>query len=883
MLSFKRTPQEKTRISFLNYQTGAKYVQQTTGQRMLSSEFGIKPNVTMEFADINAKFFKIFLKLPELSYFQKDAIKRTAFANDNSRDYQKNGTIFSMIDSYVGSGKTRISLLGAILYTLKEGSHIKESLSNEATKCTYYSDLDPRCSPLYCKGYRNIVAVCANHDLVPQWQNEANYVIHCIKDVVKKEFKKSLSMHVSASGKLQGGLKEYNDNELIILIMKQQKTKDTSFYSPDSKFLYDGNTSLNQIPDHSDKSNLNQNNFANIACSVLIADEAHLRNSIVKTIVQPWSLLNGRIVQRDRLPILLASHVIGVSASLYDQVDWTDRYTSKRMIDFLVKPSIFDELKHVIPWNNWKNYFKNHVASCIRCDHRMLQTYYDNIKKIKICTVNSHVPKGLGECEFELTSPSRNFKLFTDMMQKRYNIEISKDVFEQNLDINDLISIEKDNIKQLKTRISTIQEELKGHIPDDDRDNLEQLLKNEKELLEKKQIGIDNFIEFINKELECCICIETVNGDEDNDNDALMCSKCMNLFHRRCKEDWDNTLTSNGQKPSCPICREEAVGNQIAFVSKTCSSSTDDTIMVEEKGKHDEYQFTSLITLGEYMKEKMNNKSSQDSHLAHSLKGRISIVMTELFKFLNYNQNRFLKFMLVCKSEQETDIIEYFNREFKQYIEIEQLHIEIMKGAGTIKDGIEQRNRIDSFSKNGCLLLMMTFDSQQCNSMTGVDIPDLDGLISIGSSDYIVNDDQRAGRLIRMSRMEGQKQKLFINIRSFSADEIRKMENEESETRRQHYWVDVGSDVGNTCSSSSSNTNRDQNLIIDPQQQQIALTSLNQSMQLTQASSNSGKRKHSDITTVIDKDDDDYEEEEIVQAQKKERNEVNRTQKETEK
>ena len=90
MLSFKRTPQEKTRISFLKYQTGANYVQQTTGQRMLSSKFGIKPNIIPMEADIKAKFFKIFLKVPELSYFQKDAIIRTAFANDNSRQYQKN-------------------------------------------------------------------------------------------------------------------------------------------------------------------------------------------------------------------------------------------------------------------------------------------------------------------------------------------------------------------------------------------------------------------------------------------------------------------------------------------------------------------------------------------------------------------------------------------------------------------------------------------------------------------------------------------------------------------------------------------------------------------------------------------------------------------------
>ena len=123
--------------------------------------------------------------------------------------------------------------------------------------------------------------MCANHDLVYQWEKVANQVIFSIQDVVKEEFNKDLRVKVTPTwGKLEGDLKEYDANELIILIMKQKNEE----YSP--KFLYNEN-SVNEVKDHFDKRNFTDDQeFNNIACSVLIADEAHLKNSVVNVPVK---------------------------------------------------------------------------------------------------------------------------------------------------------------------------------------------------------------------------------------------------------------------------------------------------------------------------------------------------------------------------------------------------------------------------------------------------------------------------------------------------------------------------------------------------------------------------------------------------------------------
>ena len=366
---------------------------------MLSTKFGIKPRekVLGKYGSTYYnKIVSILQKFPYLLDFQRDAIIRTAFAQD-CREVFNNGQVLSLIDSYVGSGKTIISLLGGILYTLKQNVSIKQSFYFEKDK--YFYDLHPRCSPFYCKGYRNIVAVCANHDLVYQWEKVANQVIFSIQDVVKEEFNKDLRVKVTPTwGKLEGDLKEYDANELIILIMKQKNEE----YSP--KFLYNEN-SVNEVKDHFDKRNFTDDQeFNNIACSVLIADEAHLKNSVVNVPVKFTP--NHTVRKNDRYPLLLASHVIAVSASLFDVVNelfYKEKYS---LFDYLLRPHVLTsfvyDLRVVL--------FKQHIRGCIRCDNKMLEKYYENIHNVTIGSLNLHVPKGLGESEFEITNPQFNFK-----------------------------------------------------------------------------------------------------------------------------------------------------------------------------------------------------------------------------------------------------------------------------------------------------------------------------------------------------------------------------------------------------------------------------------------------------------------------------------------
>ena len=55
-------------------------------------------------------------------------------------------------------------------------------------------------------------------------------------------------------------------------------------------------------------------------------------------------------------------------------------------------------------------------------------------------------------------------------MKKSYNILISKTDFQKNLDINSLISTEKENIKQLETAILDLEDKLTRDISQDEKE-----------------------------------------------------------------------------------------------------------------------------------------------------------------------------------------------------------------------------------------------------------------------------------------------------------------------------------------------------------------------------------------------------------------------------
>ena len=261
-------------------------------------------------------------------------------------------------------------------------------------------------------------------------------------------------------------------------------------------------------------------------------------------------------------------------------------------------------------------------------------------------------------------------------------------------------------------------------------------MKNELEsitnVLIKKKKGLEKFIDFTKTEVECCICFDSVSTDGNDGCSASMCPVCMNVSHRQCKTKWEEECKRNWKRPNCPMCKSEisTSHNQISVIE----SSTPEKIDPEQDNKNNDddksfERITSFVELGEYMIRKITTNPKVD----HSLKGRISGVMEILFRYLKKEDCCF-KFMFVCKTRQEEDIFSYLENECRSELLQGVLEIQILKGAGRLHDSLRQRQYIDSFNEKGKLLLLLCFDSASCNSITGLDFGDLNGLISIGSS-----------------------------------------------------------------------------------------------------------------------------------------------------
>ena len=183
---------------------------------MLSSKYGITPYQEQSSA-FQQDCEEILNHIPLLLDFQKDTIRRTVFAQRNP----KGGQLLSLIDSYTGSGKTIMALLSDVLYTLKVTDKIQKSLEKHETKCDYFTDLHPRCSPYHCKDYyKNLVVVSSNQDLVTQWNDTAESIKFLLRDVIKRKFNKEIVIKVTDTrGKITKSL-EKKKEELVILILK---------------------------------------------------------------------------------------------------------------------------------------------------------------------------------------------------------------------------------------------------------------------------------------------------------------------------------------------------------------------------------------------------------------------------------------------------------------------------------------------------------------------------------------------------------------------------------------------------------------------------------------------------------------------------------------
>ena len=60
----------------------------------------------------------------------------------------------------------------------------------------------------------------------------------------------------------------------------------------------------------------------------------------------------------------------------------------------------------------------------------------------------------------------------------------------------------------------------------------------------------------------CSICMEPINSSQYNKNNKVIYLDCNHFYHTNCLNNWVETKITQGDKPTCPMCRQDII-NQI--------------------------------------------------------------------------------------------------------------------------------------------------------------------------------------------------------------------------------------------------------------------------------------------------------------------------------
>jgi hypothetical protein len=63
--------------------------------------------------------------------------------------------------------------------------------------------------------------------------------------------------------------------------------------------------------------------------------------------------------------------------------------------------------------------------------------------------------------------------------------------------------------------------------------------------------------------LQCGICFDSVEPKQIDSTTEL---DCRHLYHDKCLKEWCNTCIDNDNKPNCPLCRKEILGEYLEIL-----------------------------------------------------------------------------------------------------------------------------------------------------------------------------------------------------------------------------------------------------------------------------------------------------------------------------
>merc|ERR1711988_1709172 len=418
--------------------------------------------------------------------------------------------------------------------------------------------------------------------------------------------------------------------------------------------------------------------------------------------------------------------------------------------------------------HEYNKYFKLALLNSVRCSPDNIISLYKILQDIPITVINMEINSQNDKELLSLENPVENFNSWKERIK----------------DLVDLAKYQKNEKIKLKNYIEGNIRLMNSH----KKFQIESINK----LIERIDVGIEIWSK--NKE-ECQICYKEININKITN--LRLCTNCQNISCSDCLEKWYK------RSKSCPICR--GASNQTLYLNNEISQN--------EKYEKEIKIFNNNIN--ELGNELCNGSYENKYYINTSILGRLEKVFYYFNKYVE-DTNEKLSFLMICRSND----FEYVFDNIMSIFKSEKFIFIRYDNKGTLNKSINKRENYEK-EELGKIKILLCYDSENCDTTSGLNFPFIDGIITLGTSSSYEKESQRIGRTLRLSRIELKKTDLLLikiesnieNNNKKSKSTVIDLINTSSSSSSSNYLSTTSSsspstnNLRNTTSSSSSSNN----------------------------------------------------------------------------
>jgi hypothetical protein len=432
-----------------------------------------------------------------------------------------------------------------------------------------------------------------------------------------------------------------------------------------------------------------------------------------------------------------------------------------KVLDDYYKKNYFDKLSSLIKIlylsaHEYNKYFKLALLNSVRCSTDNIISLYKILQDIPITVINMKINSQNDKELLALENPIENFNSWKERINNLYSINIPQEFYNKEISFKDLVDLANIQKNEKINLLNNIKTDIR--LKNSDK---ELQIKSVNQLIKRIDVGIENWSK---NEEECQICYNEININKITK--LILCTNCQNISCSDCLEKWYK------RSKSCPICRG----------SKKQTLYLNNEISPKEKYEK-EIKINNINELG---KELCNGSYENKYYINTSILGRLEKVFYYFNKYID-DTNEKLSFLMICRSNDFENVFDSIMSIFRS----EKFIFIRYDNKGTLNNSINKRKNYEK-EELGKIKILLCYDSENCDTTSGLNFPFIDGIITLGTSSSHEKESQRIGRALRLSRIELKKNDLLlIKIES-------NIENNNKKSKSTNI------DLINTSSSSSS-------------------------------------------------------------------------------